>query len=565
MKHLRQFLAILLVVCMLPLTAVQAHPFTDVPVGCWFEESVDYVYENGLMNGTSGVTFSPEQNMNRAMVVTVLYRMVGSPDVTGVLPFTDIQDDAFYTVPLKWAYQSGIVMGISSTEFAPNASVNRSQLVTFFYRFAEYLGCDMDARADLSSYTDAQAVPAFAQDAFSWAVAHGIVQGVSSITLSPAGTANRAQCATILCRVATLVGFEPDQPPVTPAPTEPPESYVLSMNKTTMNMEVGDVSTIVVTYTGTKSLSWTSSNEAVATINNGEVTAIAEGVSYVTVTDGTKNATCKVIVDPAPTLTVNVTSATIYVGETYQVDYTYTGDKSNLTWRSRNESVATVDSNGVVTAVAAGNSSIVVSDGTNSETCRIKVEEATVLATDIVLVGSDGPIYDGVVRYKGDYITLEFGNKPNAATREVVAASSDNNIVSVSDTNLNGSFCQITLNFNKAGTATITMTSGDGAVSKSYTITVKDDYSFNPGSGRLSPEEFADYTTRVMCANGFTEATCTSWRLLTLTADELRFYRAVELGQGMVHDWWVNDNRYCQIVYIGQDENGNYQFHTCWG
>lgn len=556
MKNLRRFLALLLVVCMLPLSAVRAHPFTDVPVGCWFEESVDYVYDNGLMNGTSETVFSPEKDMNRAMVVTVLYRMAGSPEISGApSPFTDVDHGAFYGKPVAWAYENGIVQGISNTEFAPGASVNRSQLVTFFYRFANYLGCEMDARADLSTYTDAQTVPAFATDAFSWAVAHGIVQGVSSTSLAPAGTANRAQCATILCRVAKLVGFEP---------ILPPEEYELSMAKNKITMRVGETYTMAVVYTGYNSLTWVSSHENIATVSqNGEIAAVSEGTAYVTVKDGVKNATCKVIVEAAPTLTVNVTEATMNVGSTYQVNYTYTGDVADLTWRSRNESVATVDNNGVVTAVAAGNAKIVVSDGNTSKQCTIKVVQGQVMAEEIVVVNTDGPFDNGVTRYKGDYVVLTLANLPNEATQEAFASSSNTDIVTTSVEYVNGGFCKVTLTFKAAGTATITLTSGDGAVSQSYTITVKDGYDFDPGDRQLTPEEFADYTTKVMCANGFTEADCSGWLQLTLSADELTFDRAISIAYARGHEWWAIGKRYCQFVYIGQNTDGNYVFHQC--
>ena len=182
-----------------------------------------------------------------------------------------------------------------------------------------------------------------------------------------------------------------------------------------------------------------------------------------------------------------------------------------------------------------------------------------------IRIYSDGPFYDGVTRYKGDYIELELFNKPNESIRDVDVRISDKNVVWGEKTNTKyGS--NVTLNFLKAGTATITLTSGDKAVSQSYTITVKDDYDFNPGKRQLTPEEFADYTTKVMCANGFTYSTgATSWRLMTLSADELTFARAVAVANACCHEWWSNGKRYCQIVYIGQNENGGYQFHTCWG
>lgn len=549
MKKVQRLIALILIVCMVPIAPVRAHPFTDVPEGCWFAESVDFVYDSGLMNGTDSTHFSPERDMNRAMVVTVLHRMAGSPSVSDTVPFTDVQSGSFYMEALKWAYHNGVVNGISATEFAPGASVNRSQLVTFFYRFAGYLGSDTSARADLSGYTDAAAVPAFARDPFAWAVAQGVITGVSATELSPAGTANRAQCATILCRVAKLVGF-----------------YELSLPTAKLTLLIGETARLEPTYTGSGTLTWKSSHEHIASVSqSGEITALSPGTAYITVMDGKKTATCKVVVTDTPILTVNITEATVNAGDTYQVNFTYTGDPAALTWHSTNEAAATVDGNGLVTAVAVGNASIIVTDGTTSQQCRIKVVQGPVLASEIVIRNTDGPFYDGVTRYKGDYVDLALCNKPNEADQNVLACSSNNDIVSIEPTDTMDGYCHHTLTFKSAGTATITLTSGDGAVSQSYTITVKDGYDFDPGDRLLTPEEFADYTTKVMCENGFTKSDCSGWLLLTLYPEELTFERAISSAYGYGHTWWSIGLRYCQIVYIGQNENGKYEFHACNG
>lgn len=636
MNKLRPWLALLLAVCMLSAVVVSAHPFTDVADGSWYSDAVDYVYDNGLMKGIDSVTFNPAGVMNRAMIVTVLHRMAGSPAVSGSMPFVDVPADTFYYNAVIWAYQNGIVKGVSATEFAPGMSINRAQLVTMFYRYYCTGRQTPNQYADLSNYSDIDEVPAFAYEAFQWAVAAGVVKGMSETTLGAGAQANRAQCATIIERfakvmennptmdyslslektqmtmvagttetitatydgpwvlawessdtaVATVVngtitavragtayitvsdGVKRAQCKVTvEAPEMPPEDYVLTLSDRKVEMLVGETMTLDVTYTGYNALVWKSTHEHIVTVSqDGEISAVAEGTGYITVTDGVKNATCKVVVTEAPVLAVTVTEKTMVVGDIYQVNYTYTGDMSDLSWYSRNEEVATVDNNGVVTAVAAGNANIVVTDGTTSKQCRIKVVESQTMATEIVIGYTDGPFYDGVTRYKDDYVVVTAINKPNEAGRDIVATSSDSNIVTVSSTNVNGNSRDITLTFKAAGTATITLTSGDGAVSQSYTITVKDGYDFDPGDRQLTPEEFADYTTKVMCANGFTfDSGCTSWRQFTRSADELNFDQAVVEAYSMVHSWWPNGCRYCQIVYIGQDDNGDYVFHECWG
>ena len=550
MKRFRRILALLLVVCMLPVGRVMAHPFRDVPDGAWYEPYVRFVYDNGLMNGTSGTAFGPALPMNRAMVVTVLYRMAGSPQVSGEAPFTDVQPGAFYEKPVAWAYENGIVMGVSATEFAPGADVLRCQLVTFFYRYAKALGHDTSARADLSAYLDRGQVMDFAVDAFSWAVAEGIISGMSATELGPNGTANRAQCAAIIMRVVQNVIAD----------------YELSLDRNNAELTVGDTLALNVTYTGDKPLTWTSSKSLVATVDqNGVVNAIDTGIVYISVTDGIKEATCRIRVKPIGELKIIPPEGLIVTGNIYQFQVTKTGQVGELSWSSLNEKVATIDQNGVLTAISEGNGSVYITDGRIEAIYNFRVHDKDKITNEIVVVNTDGPFYDGVTRYVDDYVVVTAINKPNEATRTITVKSSDPDVVEVGGIKTSGNYRDITLNFKSAGTATITLQSGDGAVSQSYTITIKDGYDFDPGDRQLTPEEFADYTTKVMCANGFTEANCTSWRQFTRTADKLNFEQAVKEAYSMVHSWWPNGNRYCKIVYIGQNADGDYVFHECWG
>lgn len=551
MKRFRRILALLLVVCMLPVGRVMAHPFRDIPDGAWYEPYVQFVYDNGLMNGTSGTEFGPALPMNRAMVVTVLYRMAGSPQVSGAAPFTDVQPGAFYEKPVAWAYENGIVMGVSATEFAPGADVLRCQLVTFFYRYAKAMGHDTSARADLSAYLDRGQVMDFAADAFSWAVAEGIISGMSPTELCPNGTANRAQCAAIIMRVVQNVIAD----------------YELSLDRSNAELTVGDTLALNVTYTGDKALTWTSSKSLVATVDeNGVVNAMDIGIAYISVSDGVKEATCRIKVKPIGELKIIPPDGLIVTGNTYQFQVTKTGQVGELSWSSLNEKVATIDQNGVLTAISEGNGGVYITDGIIEAIYDFRVHDKGKITNEIVIGYTDGPFYDGVTRYVDDYVVVTAINKPNEATRTITAKSSDPDVVEVGGIIKNGNSRDITLNFKSAGTATITLQSGDGAVSQSYTITIKDGYDFDPGDRQLTPEEFADYTTKVMCANGFTfDETCTSWELLTRTYTELNFVQAKNDAYAMVHSLWPIGRRYCKIVYIGQNADGDYVFHTCWG
>lgn len=191
---------VMLLSCVVFPASAASYPFTDVPAGAWYSEHVQYVYENGLMNGTSATTFSPETKMDRAMLVTVLYRMDGSKSVSGSMPFADIKTDGYYYTALLWAYQNGIINGTSATQFSPSMSITREMMVTIFYRYAQYIDRDVSRLDGLSGYTDAGSISSYAKTPFQWAVANGIIFGVSSTALSPEGTATRAQCAAILKR-----------------------------------------------------------------------------------------------------------------------------------------------------------------------------------------------------------------------------------------------------------------------------------------------------------------------------------------------------------------------------
>ena len=175
-----------------------AMPFTDVKEGDWFYEEVLYAYENGLMNGVGDNRFAPNSATTRGMLVTILYRLEGEPAVTGEAGFSDV-GDTWYTDAVIWAAANDIVNGIGDNQFGPENTLTREQLVTMLYRYAQNKGYDVTASADLSGYPDAGQIQSWAQEAMTWAVAEGIVEGMDG-NLNPAGNATRAQIATILMR-----------------------------------------------------------------------------------------------------------------------------------------------------------------------------------------------------------------------------------------------------------------------------------------------------------------------------------------------------------------------------
>lgn len=179
---------------------VSGLPFGDVKSADWFYNDVKYVYEKGMMAGTAADVFAPNATTTRAMIVTILYRLEGSPAVTGTNAFVDVPAGQWYTDAVNWAAANQIVKGTSATAFAPNDSITREQMAAILYRYAQYKGYDVTKKADLSGYSDNSQVSAYAKDALAWANAAKLINGVTNTTLAPQGNATRAQVSAILHR-----------------------------------------------------------------------------------------------------------------------------------------------------------------------------------------------------------------------------------------------------------------------------------------------------------------------------------------------------------------------------
>lgn len=180
-------------------TETKENPFVDVKTSDWFYGSVLKAYEEGWMSGTSAVTFAPNASTTRGMIVSVLYRLEGSPEA-GDSTFTDVKAGAYYAKAVAWAAENGIVGGYGDGTFGPNDEITREQLAAILYRYAQFKGYDVSKKADLTAYSDYAQVSAYAKDAVAWANAAGILSGTSATTLSPRDHATRAQVAAILAR-----------------------------------------------------------------------------------------------------------------------------------------------------------------------------------------------------------------------------------------------------------------------------------------------------------------------------------------------------------------------------
>ena len=171
--------------------------FIDVAPNAWYKDAVQYAYDNGLMTGTSDTEFAPEATTTRAMIVSILARLenVTSAEDAG---FADVSADDWYATAVNWAASAGVVSGTGDGNFSPNAAITREQLAAMLMNYSAWKGEDVSVRADLSTYSDQPST--WAEETMSWAVAEGLINGVTADQLQPQGNATRAQVAAILQR-----------------------------------------------------------------------------------------------------------------------------------------------------------------------------------------------------------------------------------------------------------------------------------------------------------------------------------------------------------------------------
>lgn len=188
--------------------AVEDTGFSDVAADAWYGEAVMYCRDNGLMNGTSQTTFTPDATMTRAQLCAVFYRMAGSPEVSGADAFADTPAGAWYEDAILWAGQNGIMSGYTAASFGPNDPVTRAQIAAILWRYAGQP--DSDAA---ENYTDETSIPSWADTAVDWAQASRTITGMSDGSFQPNGRATRAQVAVILMRYDSRTAPTPAPPP----------------------------------------------------------------------------------------------------------------------------------------------------------------------------------------------------------------------------------------------------------------------------------------------------------------------------------------------------------------
>lgn len=276
-----------LTLCMgLSAPALAARTFTDVPADYWAYDAIQYVTDEGLFSGTSGTTFTPGGTMTRAMLWVVLARMDG-------VDTSAASGEAWYQTGLDWAVEAGISDGSD-----PNGSITRAQFAAMLYRYAEYAGADTAADTSvLGKFTDAVSIPSYAVVPLAWAVTNGIVSGTSSTTISPSGSATRAQVATMLMRYATAFGNGQTSDPGETEPEQPGADYTLQLSAMYSTLETGkfiiaDANTIPYDARSGLTFTFSSSDPSVATVEpysgntfSCRISAVSPGTAKITAKD----------------------------------------------------------------------------------------------------------------------------------------------------------------------------------------------------------------------------------------------------------------------------------------
>lgn len=281
----------------LSVPAFAARAFTDVPADYWAYDAIQYVTDEGLFSGTSGSTFTPGGTMTRAMLWVVLARMDGVD--------TSAASGAWYQAGLDWAVEAGISDGTNA-----NGSITRAQFAAMLYRYAEYAGVDTAAdTTELNKFADTGSIPSYAVEPLAWAVTNGIVSGTSATTISPSGSATRAQVATMLMRYAQAFG---DGQTVDPGetvtePETPDVDYKLTIALMNSSLSVGDkvfadVNTIPATAADDLTFTFKSSDTSVVTVKASsrnhfscDITAVGPGTAIITATDSNGVTTTRTI------------------------------------------------------------------------------------------------------------------------------------------------------------------------------------------------------------------------------------------------------------------------------
>ena len=337
-------------------------PFEDIQAGEWYYDAVTYVWEWGLMQGVTDTQFAPANPANRAMVVTLLYRMDGAELAPEESTFSDVEPDSWYHPAVEWAYANGITNGATETEFAPGRNVVREQFVTFLHRYA-----GEPEPMELPEYfADWQSVSGYAQNAVAWAVEEGLLTGYSDGTVCPARELNRAELAVLMHRFHVWQLHENGE-----------LDYEWTQNVCEMALYPGEWFRLTLTnQIGTQAEpEWTADCEGVVQIDGNIITAVGEGTALLSCEWDGNFYDCFVEVLPEPVIwTISHEDVTVKVGETFRLRLrSSSGETAQVDWTASKDGIVAIDGNSI-TGKARGTVTIACEHEGQTYSCTVRVK-----------------------------------------------------------------------------------------------------------------------------------------------------------------------------------------------
>ena len=309
-------------------------PFEDVPVGEWYYDDVTYVWEEGLMQGISDTQFGPTLTANRAMVVTLLYRMDGAELCPEESSFEDVPAGSWYHAPVEWALENGITTGVSQTEFAPDRSVIREQFVTFLHRYAG----EPEPAALPEELADWDTVSAYARNAMAWALETGLLKGYEDGTIRPLRELNRAELAVLMHRFHRWLLHERGE-----------LVYEWTQSEYGKELFVGESFRLTLTnqYGETASPVWAADCEGVVQIEGDTVTAIGPGTALLRCEWEGQTFECLVeVTEKVHTWTISHEDVTIKVGESFNLRLKSSeGETASVSWGASKSGYISISGN----------------------------------------------------------------------------------------------------------------------------------------------------------------------------------------------------------------------------
>jgi len=399
LKFKSKLLTLAIAFCLVFCFAALAFAATDIS-GHWAQATIEKCLNKGIVAGMPDGTFQPDKNVTRAEFVTMVNKAFGFEDADTDKKFSDVKDSDWYAEQVAIAARAGYVAGMPDGTFQPLRQITRAEASVMVCKAAGLSDGDEEA---LRVFKDAGNIPAYAKGSISALVSEGLIKGRPDGTFRPLAQITRAESLVMIYNASTG-----DSGKEEPKPGEVVEVTGVELDKTSVSIKEGETvrlkATVKPENATNKDLEWTTSNEKVATVDdNGLVEGVAKGTATITVTtkDGGKTATCKVEVVrrtsgggggggggldiggggkkvAVTSVSVEPTSAALEVGQTIQLKATVKPDNAynkSVTWKSDNESVAKVDTNGLVTAVAEGTATITVvtEDGGYEANCIVTV------------------------------------------------------------------------------------------------------------------------------------------------------------------------------------------------